>query len=263
MNILLTRSLTLMMLSAFLLTASTTDAQILKRQLEKAGEKLVEKVIDKELKEDGDEPIFENRDKMSGNSGGEEDYGVRVKGKELTPPDPSEHIDNAQSALSSSNFSISRSEIRQALMAVEVALGQELLKSLPETVNGMDYLPDEDEVASVGIGFVGLLLRRAYKDGSRKMYMTISNNQTLLNQYNLIIANGAYVDDDGSYKTVTVQGHQGAITFDGDNQYDLGVPLGQNTVFMLECINFSDESQVMNSANDFEMDTIMKKLGDQ
>ena len=212
MNILLTRSLTLLLFTAFLLVGSASEAQILKRQLEKAGEKLVEKVIDKELKEDGDEPIFENRDKTySDDSANEEDYGVRVKGKNLTPPDASSHIDNAQSALSGSNYSTSRAEIRQALMAVEVALGQKLLKSLPESVDGMAYLPEEDEVASVGIGFIGLAIRRVYKSGNRKMYASIMNNQTLLSQYNLIIANGTYVDGEQDYKTITVQGHQGRL----------------------------------------------------
>ncbi|MCB0640705.1 MAG: hypothetical protein KDC44_03660 [Phaeodactylibacter sp.] len=263
MQYLTTRSIGLFLTAALCLGAMPVKAQILKRQLERAGEKFVEKVIDKELKEDGDDPLFEREENTSTDRSDDEDYQVRVKGKDLAPPDAGSHISNAQSALSASNFTGSRSEIRQAIMAVEVAMGQELLKSLPETVNGMNYLPDEDEVASTGIGFVGLVIRREYKDNGRRMSVAIVNNHTLMAQYNLYLSNSAYAEGDDQYKTVTVQGQEGVITFDGGNEYDLGVPLGQNTVFTLECINFNDESQVMSSANTFDMKDIMKKLGDQ
>lgn len=244
---------------------TTNYAQILQNKLRKLGEKAVEKVIDQELEEDGDEPLFDQEPARNneGYNPEEEENMVRVKGKGLTPPNATEHIDNATAAVSAAQLSAARNEIQQALMAVEVALGQQLLKSLPETVAGMDFLPEEDEVVSMGIGFVGLAIYRAYKGNNRKMRLSVVNNNTLFSQYRTIIANPTYVDGEQDYKVVTIQGHQGAITFDGDNEYDLGIPLGQNSLFLIECVNFPDEGSVKQAANAYDLNNIEKQLGDQ
>ncbi len=189
---------------------------------------------------------------------------TKVKGKKLAPPDVQTAIDNANASLEAKNYSALRNEIKEALTGVELEIGYQILENMPTTLDGgqLTYSEDQDEVVSNGIGFIGLVIARNYQDNVRDVKASIVNNSTMLAFYNGYLT-GSYSSDDGEYKTITIQGMKGVITFDNDNKYELGVPLGQGSIFMLTCFNCADENVLISAANEFDLNNIKMLLGEQ
>ncbi len=186
-----------------------------------------------------------------------------TKGKKLSPPDVPKHLTDARPYLEAKNFSAARFEIQQALLGVELQLGQKVLDDMPKDVNGMAYEPDSDELSSQGMGFAGLVIGRQYSGKNRSMHAALVNNSLMITMYNSVLSSSNYSSSDGEYKAVNVQGKRGAIKFDGSNTYELGVPLGQNSLFMLNCSDFADENEVLAAAAKFNLQQMMTLLGEQ
>lgn len=185
------------------------------------------------------------------------------KGKKLSPPKVNDHLSNAYASLDAREYSAIRYEIRQALLGVELELGQQVLDHLPTTVSGLQWEQDQDQLYSQGIGFVGLAIGRSYDDGDRELEASILNNSALYSMYNGYLTNANYGSAEGEYKQVNIQGQRGALTFDGNNGYELGIPLGQESLFLLKCTNFPDEEAVTQAALEFDLEGIMEILGEQ
>ena len=253
---------TLVLFMTGITTTASAQFPRLQRKLEQALEKKVEDKIEEELEEDGglfgEEPASSNDPQRTNTPN-------KIKGKSLSAPDATQHIEEAENQLSQKAYSDARYEVKQALIAVELAIGQSILEEdMPKQIGNLDYLPHNDAVASSGIGFAGLAVQRSYESNNERMQAGVYNNQTMLLQYQRILTNPSYYENsDVQYKTVRVQGQEGSLSFDNDNTYTLGVPFGQNSLFILECVNFSDENQVMNAANAFDLNAIMKKLDEQ
>lgn len=64
-------------------------------------------------------------------------------------------------------------------------------------------------------------------------------------------------------KQTKVKGNKAVISYDDSKGYSLLVPLGQSSLIVWECVNFADETSVMNAANAFDIDGIKKMLGEQ
>jgi hypothetical protein len=234
-----------------------SDAQIIRKPkiLKKAQDILLNQAEDQMKKEQG------NNEQTS--EQGNAPTGQKTKGKKLSPPDVRQHLSNSRPYVDAKNYSSARFEIQQALVGVELQLGQKVLDDMPKEVNGMNYNPEEDELASQGAGFIGLAIGREYSGKDRTLHAAIVNNSIMLNMYNSYLSSSNYATADGEYKAVNVQGQRGAIKFDGDNTYELGVPMGQNTLFMLNCTNFADENEVIAAANKFNLEQMKTTLGEQ
>jgi hypothetical protein len=221
-----------------------------KINLNKEGGKLLDKVFGEEEEESsGNDPST-----MSGNP---------QKGKKLTPPDVNEHLDNAVASLNTQQYSATRYEIQQALMGIELEIGYKVLELLPQEVNGMSYEPENDQVVSNGAGFVGLAIGREYPGRDKSIGAGVFNNSTLMAFYSGLLTNSNYSSNQGDHKAVTVQGFRGALTFDGNSKYELGIPIGQETLFLLTCNGFADENEVLNAANQYPLEKIKELLGEQ
>ena len=230
----------------------TAEAQILKKpriSLKKKGKKILRDI----LGEDEDENDSSNNDPK----------GPNRKGKKLSAPDVNLHMDNAEEALDAGNYSLAREEARQAILGVEIQLGNQILEEMPTHVQGMEYEKNQDELYSTGAGFIGLLIARQFEGGKKNFSAKIVNNSTLMTFYSGAIQGNYSQGDEEGQKAVVVQGMKGIIRFDGDNHYELGVPLGQTSLFLLDCYNFEDETEVMGAANEFELAKYKSILGEQ
>ena len=249
----------------FFVTGITTTASAqfprLQRKLEQALEDKVVEKIEEELEEDGG--LF--GEGSSSEESNRTSSPNKIKGEGLSAPDAAQHITEAENQLSERAYSNARYEVKQALIAVELAIGQEILeKDMPQQVNNLEYRSSEDQVASSGIGFTGLAVLRSYQGSNERMQAGVYNNQTMLIQYQQILANPSYYENsDVQYKTVRVQGFEGSLSFDNDNTYSLGVPFGQNSLFVLECTNFANEDEVLSAASSFDLTSIMQRLDEQ
>src|SRR5205085_8903561 len=95
----------------------------------------------------------------SNNSGG---------GLVSTPPDVKQNLSDADAAYKKSSYGEARYAVQQAMLGVELEIGNQILKSLPETVASCPKVTEDDQVTSTGFGWAGLTIARRYYDQKEK-----------------------------------------------------------------------------------------------
>ncbi len=159
-----------------------------------------------------------------------------------------------------------RFAIQEAMRGVELQIGEQVLETFPTSVSGLDYNEDRDQIVTSGVGFVGLNIGRYYANGDRKVEVLINNNSVMVSSVNLYLTNPAYSQTGQSegtqYKRITVQGNKALIQYADYSGYQLSVPLGQSTLFVLKCVNFESEDDVISASDNFDLAEIKSLLGE-
>ena len=266
-----------------MLTPSVKAQGLLKKLKDKANE-VAEKTIDKKTdellngKKKTDVVVESTAGGGVGTSAGGASVGmgssnsgssVRNKGGAglvTTPPDVKENLNAAESSFKSANYGEARSALQQAILGVEMEIGQELLKSLPETVAGLPKQSEKDQVTSTGWGWAGLTIHREYLKDDKQLNMTIANNSVMMSAVNMFLTNSAYAQTTGGeqkWKQTRLKGYKAVIEYDQSSGYKLTVPLGQSSLLVYEGINFATEQELMAAAGQLDLDKIKKTLGEQ
>ena len=183
------------------------------------------------------------------------------------PPDVKAQMAEAETAHGAKNYSDARYSLQQALMGIEIQLGRQIIKSLPQTSVGLAADTLQDKVMSTQWGWSNLSIQRVYKNGADKqMTLTIGNAGIYAGLYTLYFANGGMMQANGdkqNFKQVRVKGNKAVIQYEDSKGYTLAAQLGQTSMIVWECINFANEQEVMTAANGFDIDGIKKMLGEQ
>ena len=190
---------------------------------------------------------------------------TRGAGLTHTAPDVVENINNAGSAFKEGSYTEARYAVRQAILGLEMEIGQHILEGFPETVRGLETVPEYDKVSSMSIGFVGLLIERVYRANDRQLKITVGNDAAMLSSVNMYLTSGAYASttEDPNHKQVKFKEYPGILAYEDDSGYTLSVPFGQSSIFVAEGINFENEQEIMAAADEFDIDKIKKALGEQ
>jgi hypothetical protein len=190
---------------------------------------------------------------------------TRGGGLTHTAPDVAENISNANSAFKQGSYTEARYAVRQAILGVEMEIGQNILKGLPETVKGLKMVPEDDNVASMSIGFVGLIIERVYRGNDQQLKVTVGNDAVMLSSVNMYLTSGAYAssNEDQNHKQVKFKEYPGVLAYDDNSGYTLSVPFGQSSIFVAEAVNFENEQEIMAAANEFDIEKIKKEFGEQ
>lgn len=200
------------------------------------------------------------------NSGGRNNPSNKSgQGLVTTPPNVNENLVSAETAFKNGSYSEARYSIQQAMLGVEMEIGQKILKSLPETVAGLKKDEKADQVTSTGWGWVGLTILREYEEGDKQFKVTVANNNAWMQAINLYF-NSGYAQTTGGeqkWKQTKVKGYRAVIEYDENSGYKLSVPLGQTSLIVFEGVNFATEQEMMNAANQIDIDGIKKHLGEQ
>jgi hypothetical protein len=183
----------------------------------------------------------------------------------VTPPDVKQSIADAETSYKSGDYSEARYAIKQAMLGVEMEIGQKVLQSLPETVVGLKKEADADQVTSMGAGWVGLTIHREYQNGDKQLDVNIANNSAWMSAYNMYMANANYATTGGqqNWKQTKVKGFKGIIEYSDASGYKLSVPLGQSSLIVWEGVNFASEQDMMAAASVFDIEGIKKILGEK
>lgn len=194
----------------------------------------------------------------SNNSGG---------GLVSTPPDVKQNLADAEAAYKKSSYGEARYAVQQAMLGVELEIGNNILKSLPETISGLKKDESADQVTSTGYGWAGLTIRREYNDTKDKeLRVTVANNSVWMAGVNAYLANGGYAQQTNgqqNWKQTKVKGNKAIIEYDESSGYKLSVPLGQSSLIVYEGVNFANEADMMKAAEAVDIDGIKKQLGEQ
>lgn len=259
-------SILLTLLAALVVSPKFSEAQLLKKLKEKASQ-----AVNKAVAPSSDQDQNTNTS-GSGDPAGTSSNGKPVnKGgaglKNTTPPDVNQQLNDAEQAQAAAKYSDARYSLQQALMGIEIQLGRDLLKSLPDPVNGLAKDTTQDKVVSTQWGWNNMTIQRVYTDHKDKqLTVTIGNNAFYAGLVNVYFNNAYAVQANGenqNVKQVKVKGNKAVIQYDESKGYSLIVPIGQSSMIVWEAVNFANEDEMMNTANAFDIDGIKKQLGEQ
>lgn len=237
--------------------------------LKKIKDKVVNKTLDKEIeKKTGTtpEPQTGNDNNNSNNSAGKP---TNKGGGGLTntePPDVKAQMADAETAHGAKNYSDARYSLQQALMGVEIQLGRQILKSLPDTIVLLPADTLQDKVMSTQWGWNNLSIQRVYRKEDKQLTITIGNNGLYSGLVTMYFANAGMMEANNekqNFKQVRVKGNKAIIQYDDSKGYTLMMQMGQTSLIVWECINFANEQEVMTAANSFDIDGIKKMMGEQ
>ena len=260
----------LFLLAVAALSFSSASGQVLNKLRQKV-ENTADKAIDKAL-EDKKKNESSSSSGTSGAEAGNSNSSRRKAqnksgGMITTPPDVNQNLADAETSYKSGKYGEARYAVQQAMLGVEMEIGQDILKSLPETVSGLKKEASADQVTSTGWGWAGLTIQRLYKnDDDKELTVIIANNSVWMSSVNLYLTNGAYSQTNGgeqNWKQVKVKGYRAVMEFDESSGYKLSVPIGQSSLIVYEGINFATEQEMLTAASALDIDGIKKKLGEQ
>lgn len=260
--------------AAFLLAFSANAQGLagkLKQKAAQAAERALDKKADEKIKGEKNENDDSSNDSGSSNSSNSGNKPTNKKGGGLvsTPPDVKQNLTDAESAYKNGTYGEARYAIQQAMLGVELEIGQKVLKSLPETVAGLTKDEAQDQVTSTGWGWAGLTIKRSYtgkEDEEKQLTATVANNAAWMSSVNTYLASGGYAQQTGgeqNWKQTKVKGYRAVIEYDEYSGYKLSVPLGQSSLIVWEAVNFETEKEVMDAANAFDIDGIKNMLGEK
>ena len=244
-------------LMIFAVEASFAQAGLLRKMKERAEDEVVQGVFGDKKKKTAEPSLQQttSESQPSNNRGG---------GLTNTPPNVPANIADAGSFFSSGDYRESRYAVRQAILGIEMEIGQNVLDGLPRSVGGLAMSANEDKVESMSIGFVGLTIERVYRQGDQQLKITIGNNAALLSGVTMYMSSAEYASStDQDHKQVNLKGHPGILEYDEYSGYTLSVPMGQSSIFIAGGINYADENEIMDAAGEFDIEKIKNELGEQ
>lgn len=184
-----------------------------------------------------------------------------------TPPDVKQNLTDAEAAYKKASYGEARYAVQQAMLGVELEIGNKILNSLPESVVGLAKDKESDQVTSTGYGWAGLTIQRRYQDNKDKeLTVIVANNAAWLTGVNAYLSAGGYAQQtngEQNWKQTKIKGYRAIIEFNEGSGYKLSVPIGQSSVIAYEGVNFATEPEMMKACEVIDIDGIKKQLGEQ
>lgn len=226
------------------------------KSLRKAKDALKGILLEEEVKEGNSSDS--NAEDRSSKSSSEKTLNTRMTSQELIAV-----LDNAQTEFDNQKYSSARYSIQQALVEIELQMGELVLAAMPRSVRGQDYDPDADEVISTGVGFIGLDISREYPSDEGMISAQIANNAAMMTPYTMALSSPTMISQNEDMKSVTVNGKRGILELDAYNdRFKLILPFGQSSALLLECETCQNESEVLDAASQFDLDGYLEIMGE-
>jgi hypothetical protein len=171
---------------------------------------------------------------------------------------------NAKASYSAGKLEETHFALQQAMQEVDLTIGKEVLKLLPQKIDVMEISPKQDNISS-NVGYVGATIHRAYEKVGRKSDITIISNSPLVAVMNTTLNTpllGGFMNDDNT-KTVKVQGYKGRLekqlgSANDKNSYELQIPLGSALITFK--VDDCTDTQILNFADTIPLQQIAKLI---
>jgi hypothetical protein len=154
--------------------------------------------------------------------------------------------------------------LQQTLQALDITIGKEVLKLMPQSMDTLKVNTREDNVTG-NVSFVGATIQRTYGSGPKKAEVQIVNNSPMLTTLNAFLTSPllAGLGNDGKSKVLKIQGYKSRLTKEDDSDsgkpsYKLEVPLS-NALITLE-VNNSSENEILAMANSIPLEKVAKLI---
>lgn len=153
--------------------------------------------------------------------------------------------------------------LQQALQELDIIIGKEVLKLMPQKLDSLNVNTREDHVTA-NAGFIGATIHRSY-GLHNKVQVEIINNSPLIGSLNTFL-NSSMLSGmmrDENTKVVKIQGYKARLEKEGDNEngkpnYNLQIPF--NGALMTFTVNGMDENEILSMANNFPLQDIAKLI---
>ena len=155
--------------------------------------------------------------------------------------------------------------LQQTLQELDITIGREVIKLLPEKMDSLKANTKEDNVTG-NISFVGATIHRSYGMGSKKANIEIVNNSPMLTTLNAFLTSPllAGLGNDGRTKVLKVQGYKSRLTKEDNSgsdekpSYRLEIPFSNALITMN--VNNTTESEILAFANSLPLEKIGKLI---
>ncbi len=250
--------------------SAATQAQVLnrlKQRVENKAEQKAGQEIDKLFNGKNKNQTGQGNTNTNGgaNNGGN-NPGNNGGGLISTPPDVNQNLTEAEAAYKKNSYGEARYAVQQAMLGVELEIGNKVLRSLPESIAGLNKEAEADQVTSTGWGWAGLTIHREYSTQDKEFRITVANNSVWMAGVNAYLASGGYAQQtngEQNWKQTKLKGYRAIIEYSQGSGYKLSVPLGQSSLVVFEGVSFASETEMMKAAETFNLDGIKKELGEQ
>ena len=171
------------------------------------------------------------------------------------------NLATAKSTYSSGKLQDSRFAMEQMLRDLDIQIGKEIIKMLPNQMGSLAAAVKEDNVN--GAGGVGLFVHRTYGAEPKRADLEIINNSPLMNGINAILSMpvlGGMMRDENQ-KQIKVQGYKALLIKNLDSEtgktnYEVQIPMN-NTLVTLK-VNDTNEAEITTWSNTIPLGKIQQ-----
>lgn len=171
------------------------------------------------------------------------------------------NITSARSSYASGNLEDARFAMQQMLNDLDMAIGKEVLKMLPEKMGAAAFNSANDNVTA-NTGLAGVVIHRDYGAGEKQMNLDLMSNSPLVASINAILSIPFLGNSgDGTQKVIKIDGYKGMLQKSVDEEtkktdYTLQVPIG-STLLTFTAPDAS-EDEVISMVNAIPLSRITK-----
>lgn len=172
-------------------------------------------------------------------------------------------IADAKSSYKAGNLEEARFALQQSLAEVDREIGKEILKMLPTSLAGLDYIEQGDDVSGGTSAFGGLFVHREYGDTLKSVNIDLMDNSPMLAGINALLAMPMIMNNaDGSQKVIKVSGYKALLQRQDSGEgeitgYSIQIPFNQS----LFTVNFDGaftENEATAAANSLPVSEVSK-----
>ena len=184
-------------------------------------------------------------------------YAISIQAQDFA-----KQIADAKTSYAAGKLADAHFSLEQAIQEIDMIVGKEVLKLLPEKMNDMEAVTSDDQV-SANVGFVGATVHRGY--GATGSQVEIISNSPLISSLNAFLnmpLMGGLMRN-STTKVVKIQGYKSRLEKQGDNEngkpnYQLQIPF--KSALITITANGMDEGQVTTFANSIPLDKIQELI---
>lgn len=177
--------------------------------------------------------------------------------------DFNKNLATAKSSYGSGNLEDARFAMQQMLNDIDILVGKELLKALPQKLDALAANSKSDNVTA-NTGLAGVVVHRDYGTGDKTANLDIMTNSPLIASLNAILSIPFVGNSgDGSQKVVKIQGYKSVLQRSedaeaGTTDYTLQIPLNSTLITIVG--NNTSEAEILKWANTLPMQQIAKMV---
>jgi hypothetical protein len=180
----------------------------------------------------------------------------------LSAQDVNSQLGEARKYYGNGDLQSARFALQQTMHEIDLAIGREILKLLPQKMGEMPAVETSDEYNATSLGYAGIFVNRYYGDREEKhASIQLITDSPLLTGINAILSLPMIGIGDPNQKRIRIGSYQGLMQKSTDESgivsWDVQIPFS-SSLLTFQCVGIDDEKTVTNMANTIPLDAMAK-----